>query len=124
LLAIAAPAYAASGATLIEPDDHVKVSPVVTVFATANASEVRNVPAALADHNEKWLIVSGEVPAHDAHDGNVAANAHDPADAAENVVAGRVVTDDTAVVPAAPGSAVCNWVKQPAGAVDAICRNM
>jgi hypothetical protein len=100
------------------------VSPVWTVFDAVSAIEYRNVPAVDASQIEKWVIVSGEVPAHDAHDGNVAANAHDPPDDAEKVTAGRVVTDDTFAVAAAPGSPVCSFTKFPAGAVDATARNM
>jgi hypothetical protein len=84
----------------------------------------KKVPAVDASQTEKCVIVSGDVPAHDAQTGNVAASAQDPPDAAENVIAGRVVTDDGAVVAAAPGSAVWSLAKFPAGAVLAVARNI
>ena len=97
----------------------VSVSPVWTVFDAVSAIEYRNVPAVDASHTLMYVSVSGDVPAHDVHDGNVAIAAIEPDAAAPNVSAGRVVTDEGALVAADPGSAVWSLTKLPAGAVDA-----
>ena len=47
-----------------------------------------------------------------------------PDDAAEKVAADRVVTADGFAVPAEPGSAVCNLIYVPAGAVNATARSI
>jgi hypothetical protein len=109
------------GLNAIEADDSVKVSPVVTVLDAVSATEARNVPTVLASQILMCVTVSGLVPAHDVHDG-VFDMAMDPADAALNVIDGRVVTELAAVAPAEPGSAVCSFAKFPAGAVEACAR--
>jgi hypothetical protein len=115
--------YAAIGVSAKVRDVRFKVSPVLTVFDAVSCAEYRNVPAVLASHTLMSVTTSPFVPAHVAHDG-VFDDAHDPADAAENVTDGRVVTDDALAVAAAPGSPVCSFTKLPAGAVDATARSM
>jgi hypothetical protein len=51
-----------------------------------------------------WVIVSVAAPVNDG----VGVTAIDPDDAAPNVTSVRVLVVATAVVPALPGSAVCN----------------
>ncbi len=104
--------------------DSVNVSPVLTVLDDARATEHRNVPDVFASQTLMCVTTSPLVPAHDVHDGNVDVNAIDPPDAAENVIAGRVVTEDAAEAPDAPGSPVCSFAKLPAGAVEACARCM
>jgi hypothetical protein len=58
------------------------------------------------------------VPAHVAHAGVVFCEITPP-DAAANVIDGRVVTDDTAVVPTVPGFAVWSCTNAPEIAVGA-----
>src|SRR3954464_4706469 len=65
------------------------------------------------------VTVSGEVPAQDVHD-TVPDMAFDPADAADQVTDGRVVTDDTEAVPDAPGSPVCSCTNEPAAPVNVV----
>ena len=76
------PGQAASGVSATDPDVQVSVSPVCTVRDAVRTSEARNVPAVEASHSEKWVTVSGLVPAHDAQTGKVACSAHEPADEA------------------------------------------
>lgn len=101
--------------------ERVSVSPVVTVLDAVSATENRNVPAVLASQPLMCVTVSGLVPAHDVHDG-VFDDATAPAEAAENVSDGRVVTELALEAPAEPGSPVCSLTKLPAGAVDATAR--
>src|SRR4051812_30241916 len=63
------------------------------------------------------VTTSPFVPAHVGHDG-VPEIAIDPADAAAKPNACRAVVDDTAVVPAEPGSAVWSCTYKVAGAVN------
>lgn len=101
--------------------DNVSVSPVWTVFDAVSAADARNVPAVLASQTLMCVTVSGDVPAHEVQDG-VLLMAIAPAEAALNVIEGRVVTELAAVAPADPGSAVCSFAKLPAGAVEACAR--
>ncbi len=89
-------------------EDNVKVSPVLTVLDAVSSTENRKLPLAFASQMEMFVTTSPFVPAQFAHAGNVAVIAFDPADAADQVIAGRVVTDDTFDVPFGPGSPVCN----------------
>jgi hypothetical protein len=82
------------------------VSPVFTVLDAVSAAENRKFPPEELSHTEMWLTTSPFVPAQVAQDGSVVVMALEPADAAAQVRAGRVVTDDTLAVPAAPGMAV------------------
>jgi hypothetical protein len=87
----------------------VSESPVCIVTDDESCMENPNVPAALADQNEMSVSVSGDVPAQFDQAGAVPVEAIDPADADAHDTAGRVVTDDTLDVPAAPGAPVCSW---------------
>ena len=80
------------------------VSPLMTDLLVVKATDHIKFPAVEASHKLMWLIVSvaviDQVEAIDVI-------AIDPADAALKVGETRVVTADAAVVPDAPGSAVC-----------------
>ena len=80
------------------------VSPLITDLLVVKATDHRKLPAVDASQIAMWLIVSvaviDQVEAIDVI-------AMDPADAALKVGETRVVTADAAVVPDAPGSAVC-----------------
>jgi hypothetical protein len=65
-----------------------------------------------------WVIVC-DVPAHAAHTGWLVI-AFKPFADAPHVSAGRVVTDATFVVPAAPGSPTCNWTNVPTSPSSAV----
>jgi hypothetical protein len=82
------------------------VSPAVYALAVI-VPEPRNVPAAAAVHSVQW-VASCEPAIPD----QVMSASFDiaPDDAAPNETSLRVVSVATAVVPAAPGSAVCNWM--------------
>ena len=67
--------------------------------------DMLNVPDVDAVQNEMSVSTSPLVPAQDVHSGSFDA-ATDPADADPPVTACRVVTEDTSVVPAAPGGPV------------------
>jgi hypothetical protein len=86
----------------------VKVSADAHARLVVNATENRNVPALLAVHTEMFVIVSLVPPF--VHGPTLADSASaDPAEDAANVAWIRV--DDPAliaVVPAAPGLAVCS----------------
>jgi hypothetical protein len=80
------------------------VSPLITDLLAVNATDHKKVPAVDASQRLMWLIVSVAVIDHvEAID----VIAMDPAEAALNVGETRVVTAEAAVVPEAPGSAVC-----------------
>ena len=81
------------------------VSLVVTALEEFNASEPRKVPPLEADQNDTCDRVSLAA----AVQVTAALFVIVPPDAALKVTACRVVVPDTAVVPALPGSAVCNW---------------
>lgn len=99
-----------------DADVRFSVSPVFTVFDADSAADHRKLPADDASHTEMCVTTSPFAPAHDAHEG-VFDSEITPADAAENVADGRVVTDDTDVVPAVPGFAVCSCTNTPEIAV-------
>jgi hypothetical protein len=99
------------------------VSPVVTVFVEASAAENRKLPAVVLSHTEMCESTSPEVPAHEVHD-KVPDIAFAAADAAAQVIANLVVTDEGVVVPAAPGSPMCNFTAVVAGAVNAVPPSM
>jgi hypothetical protein len=67
-----------------------------------------NVPDVDADHRVIHETISPFVPAHDDQV-CVSDETIDPPDADAQVIASRVVTDETLDVPADPGSPVCNW---------------
>lgn len=79
-----------------------RVSPVFSVFDVVNCADHKKFPVEAASHTEMCVTISPLVPAHDAHEG-VFDKVIAPAEAALNVADGRVVTDETAVVPAVPG---------------------
>jgi hypothetical protein len=80
------------------------VSPLITDLLVVNATDHIKFPAVDASQKLMWLIVSVAVIDHvEAID----VIAIDPAEAALNVGETRVVTAEAAVVPDAPGSAVC-----------------
>jgi hypothetical protein len=83
------------------------VAPVGIVTDDPNVALNRKFPDVLASKNETPVTTSRFVPAHDDQAGTFD-NDNTPLDAAENVAAGRVVTDETLFVPAAPGAPVCN----------------
>jgi hypothetical protein len=83
----------------------VSESPVFMVTLDESCIDMLNVPVVAWVQNEMSVSVSGDVPAHDVHSGSLDAEM-EPAEALPHVTASRVVTDDTAVVPAEPGSAV------------------
>jgi hypothetical protein len=116
--------YAAIGVNVMDIDDKVAVSPVLMVFARVSRTLKRKFPALDASHTEMLVTISPFVPAQFDQDGSVAVMALDPADATDQVIAGRVVTDDTFDVPAAPGSPVCNCTNVVAGAVNAVPASM
>jgi hypothetical protein len=94
----------------------VSESPVSMVTLDESCMDMSNVPEELAVQNEMSVSTSPLVPAHDVQAGVFDADT-DPADGEPHVTAGRVVTDDTEVVPAEPGSAVCSCTKLDAGDV-------
>lgn len=114
--------HAASGVSANVNDDSVNVSPLVIDFAVVNAAENKKFPAVVESQTEMWDSVS-EPDAHDAQD-KVPDIAFDPPDAADQVIAFRVVFADAAVVAAAPGSAVCSFTAVVAGAVNAVPASM
>ena len=83
------------------------------------AAEYWKFPAVVESHTEMWLIVS-DVPPF-VHAAGEDVRLIDPADAALNVNALRVVSPAAAaVVPDAPGSAVCSFAACTAGAVNVV----
>jgi hypothetical protein len=84
----------------------VKLSPVLMETDELNCMDMLNVPDVLAVQNEMSVTVSGDVPAHDVHSGMVPLALTTPADGEPHVTASRVVTEDTSVVPDAPGGPV------------------
>jgi hypothetical protein len=116
--------YAAIGVNVIDIDDKVAVSPVLIVFDKVSSTENRKFPADDASQTLMLVTISPFVPAQFDHAGKVVVIAFDPADAADQVIAGRVVTDETFDVPAAPGSPVCNCTNVVAGAVNAVPASM
>ena len=110
--------HAANGVNDNVSDVMFNVSPLLTVFDAANDPDHRKFPALEASQILMWEIVS--VPA--AHDAQVRVPlmAFDPAAAADQVTAARVVFADAAVAPAEPGSAVCSFTYTVAGAVNAV----
>jgi hypothetical protein len=102
-----AASYAAIGVSATDKLVKLSVSPVLIVFDALRAALNRKFPAVLLSHTLMWVTTSPFVPAHDDHDG-VLLLLIDPADAAENVTSGRVVTELALEVPADPGSPVCN----------------
>src|SRR5258708_4310171 len=99
-------------------EDSVAVSPVLIVLARVSSTLNRKFPELDASQTEMLVTTSPLVPAQFDHAGNVAAMATAPAEAAAHVIAGRVVTDDTLLVPAAPAppASVCS-----AGRATALC---
>nr|WP_208030866.1 hypothetical protein [Streptomyces cyanogenus] len=86
-----------------------KVSPDAHAFDADNATENRKVPALLAVHTEMSVSVSDVPPFVHGPTAPDRASA-DPDDEAENVAWILVVEPALiAVVPAAPGLAVCSW---------------
>jgi hypothetical protein len=83
------------------------VEPVGIVTDEPNEQLNKKLPDVLASKNETPVTTSLFVPAHDDQAGTFD-NDNTPLDAAENVAAGRVVTLEMFVVPAAPGAPVCN----------------
>src|SRR5258708_823620 len=104
-------------------EDSVAVSPVLIVLARVSSTLNRKFPELDASQTEMLVTTSPLVPAQFDHAGNVAAMATAPAEAAAHVIAGRVVTDDTLLVPAAPGSPVCSCTNVD-GAVNAVPPSM
>jgi hypothetical protein len=101
------------------PAVNVKVSVLTTAFGVVSAADQWKLPAVDADHTEMWVIVSVAVIVNaGAVEDTIA-----PAEAAEKVTLCRVVTADTAVVPADPGSAVWSWMKVPAMPVKVVPRS-
>jgi hypothetical protein len=84
------------------------LSPIASVLDAANCFEPMNVPPVDASHKETCVIVSAA--ATDDHKRS-ASVVIDCDAAAANDVDLRVDADATAVVPAEPGSAVCNCVQ-------------
>jgi len=80
------------------------VSPLTTDLLAVNATDHKKLPPVEASQKLMWLIVSVAVIDHVEP---IDVIAIDPADAALKVGETRVVTADAAVVPEAPGSAVC-----------------
>jgi len=78
-----------------------RVAPVVIVTELPKFADHRKLPPDDASQNETPVTTSLLVPAHDDQAG-VLLRLIEPADAAANVAAGRVVTDETFDVPAPP----------------------
>ena len=97
-------------------DVRVRLSPVFIVTLLDNAIDMSNVPSVAAVQKLMSVSTSGLVPAQFVHAGWLLALTL-AADAAFQVTAGRVVTDDTLAVPLAPGAPVCSWTKLLAGLV-------
>jgi hypothetical protein len=83
----------------------VSESPVSMVTDEDSVMDMLNVPDVLAVQKLMSVSTSPFVPAQDVHAGSLLAEI-DPADADPHVTDCRVVTLDTAVVPADPGSPV------------------
>jgi hypothetical protein len=98
----------------------VKLSPTATVRAVSRASEPRNVPAVVADQKETCEYCSAVLTFVQAMSAEFVI---DPDDAAEHVTAFRVVSVAAFDVPAAPGSPVCNFTQNAAGAVQETLRH-
>jgi hypothetical protein len=82
---------------------------VVIVTELPKFADQRKLPPDEESQNEHPVTTSLLVPAHDDQAG-VLLRLIEPAEAAANVAAGRVVTDETFDVPAAPAPVdVCNW---------------
>jgi hypothetical protein len=101
---------------LTEIDVSVRLSPVFIVTLLDNTIDMLNVPTDAAVQKLMSVSTSGLVPAQFVHAGWLLALTLAPDDAFQ-VTAGRVVTDDTLAVPAAPGAPVCSWAKLDAGLV-------
>lgn len=87
-----------------------------------NAADQSKLPTVSASHAEMWDSVSFVPPF--VQTGAVPVNAIALPDGAAKATVTRVVEPAAAAVaPAAPGSAVCNLRKQPAGAVAFVLRN-
>lgn len=99
---------AARGASDVDSELSESVSPEAIALGVVSAYDCLNVPAVLAVQSETCVMVSEE-PAqlvHCAGDDSALV----PPDADPIVAEGRVVTEDTFAVPAAPGSPVCSWM--------------
>ena len=83
-----------------------RVAPDTIATPDPNCADQRKLPPLAASQKLMPVRVSAEPP-HDDQVG-VLDKLKTPDDAAENVAAGRVVTDETFVVPAAPCEPVCN----------------
>jgi hypothetical protein len=82
---------------------------VVIVTELRKFADQRKLPPDDASQNETPVTTSLLVPAHDDQAG-VLLRLIEPADAAANVAAGRVVTELTFDVPEPPAPVdVCNW---------------
>jgi hypothetical protein len=114
--------YAASGVIVNTNDVRLNVSPGAGDRGVVNTAENRKFPAVMLSHTVMCVSVSPD-GTHVGHDGAFVID-FDPADAAPQVAAARVVVPDAAVVPAAPGSAVCSFTFVDAGAVNAVPPNM
>lgn len=90
-----------------EAEDSVKVSPVLMVLLAVSCADHRKLPAEAASQNETWEMTSPLVPAQLVHDGEDE-ELRTPVVAVVKVMVGRVVTEDTEVVPIVPGFAVCS----------------
>jgi hypothetical protein len=79
-------------------------------------------------HTLMWETTSPFVPAQLDHTGSVVVMAFEPADAADHVSAGRVVTELALAVPAEPGSPVCSLTAVTAPAaklvLDSVSRSL
>jgi hypothetical protein len=91
-----------------DAEDRVKVSPVLIVLDAVSCALHRNVPEEAASQKDTCETTSPFVPAQDVHEG-VVEEFSTPVVGVVNVIDGRVVTEETEVVPAAPGLAVCSW---------------
>jgi hypothetical protein len=102
-----------------EQDDRVNVSPVLIVLEADRVAVHRQLPAAAASQTEIAVTTSPLVPAHEVHDGDED-EFRTPVEAVVNVIAMRVVTDDTLPAPAAPGAPVCRRTWIVVGAVNVV----
>jgi hypothetical protein len=102
----------------------VRVSPVPTVLLAVRAYEYRKLPEVRASHTATWVTTSLFVPAQFVHAGRVVVIDFEPAEAADQAKITRVVTEEVAVVPAEPGSAVWSSAYVFVGAVNAVPDSM
>jgi hypothetical protein len=86
----------------------VRLAPDTIATPDPNCADQRKFPPPGVEESQKLMPV--RVSAEPPHDDQVGVfdKLKTPDDAAENVAAGRVVTDEMFVVPAAPCEPVCN----------------